>query len=375
MTDKEKAKAYDKALEKARAMYGGIPTDNAMLEEIFPVLQRNDDYKILRLLEWYIKKDIDICESISTGLSKHQRKKILAYIEKQKESLYIPETSKENANSFSDEGERIRKWLYDFIHNCPNETFEFYGGVGKQAVLAYLEKQKDLDKMIVVSPEVWDNAISDAYENGKGDSEKQKEQKPWKVGANAYFTPEQKPAEYLDKDRIYAIMKKLHNLSFSQDILINSKEYKQIDEITHDVRDLLDYPIEQKPTEWSEEDKEALDMCLDAIPKAWKTKSGILLTKWLKDNIHLQPKQEWSDEDKKLLDFWLDVIDRNDWRMDENFCKASREFINRIKSLHPLPHWKPSEEQMKQLHYALTPGSAFDCDILNEFYRQLKKLM
>jgi hypothetical protein len=43
---------------------------------------------------------------------------------------------------------------------------------------SYLEKQKDLDKMIVVSPEVWDTAIADAYENGKKDEEKQKEQKP-----------------------------------------------------------------------------------------------------------------------------------------------------------------------------------------------------
>ena len=41
-----------------------------------------------------------------------------------------------------------------------------------------LEKQKDLDKMIVVSPEVWDKAISDAFENGEKDGEKQKEQKP-----------------------------------------------------------------------------------------------------------------------------------------------------------------------------------------------------
>lgn len=47
-----------------------------------------------------------------------------------------------------------------------------------------------------------------------------------------------------------------------------------------------------KPAEWSEEDEEALDMCLNVIPKKWKTKSGILLTKWLKDNIHLQPMQK-----------------------------------------------------------------------------------
>lgn len=69
---------------------------------------------------------------------------------------------------------------------------------------------------------------------------------------------EQKPVEYLDKDKVYAIMKKLVKLAaFSQLIPINSEEYKMIDEITCDVRSLLDYPIEQKPAEWSEDfDKE-----------------------------------------------------------------------------------------------------------------------
>ena len=43
------------------------------------------------------------------------------------------------------EDERIRKWLYDYINNCPNNNFAFYGGgVGKDAVLNYLEKQKEL---------------------------------------------------------------------------------------------------------------------------------------------------------------------------------------------------------------------------------------
>jgi hypothetical protein len=146
------------------------------------------------------------------------------------------------------------------------------------------------------------------------------------------------------------------------------------------------------------------------------------------------PKPAWSEEDEKLLDFWLDVIDRNDWRMDENFCKASREFINKIKSLRPQPkkelsiekaiqwlddnfyfldnsswrgrdceitthdfdsleemydsfrkavtvdsepHWKPSEEQMEALERASTNKylSAEQYDILVSLYEQLKKLI
>ena len=104
------------------------------------------------------------------------------------------------------EDEKIRKWLFNYVGNCPNENFEFYGGVGKKAVLAYLEKQK-----------------------------------------------EQKLLEYLPKEKVYDIMSKLTNLSLSYNIPI--EEYEKIDEIKSNVRDLLDYPIEQKPAKWSEEDE------------------------------------------------------------------------------------------------------------------------
>ena len=46
---------------------------------------------------------------------------------------------------------------------------------------------------------------------------------------------------------------------------------------------------------------------------------------------------------------------------------------NKLKSLRP--HWKPSEEQMNELHYALTPGQEYDCDVLSQLYSELKKLM
>ena len=69
----------------------------------------------------------------------------------------------------------------------------------------------------------------------------------------------------------------------------------------------------------------------------------------------------WSEEDEKLLDFWLDVIDRNDWRMDENFCKASREFINRLKSLHlqPKQEWSEKDKKILQsLHHVMNCADA-----------------
>ena len=60
---------------------------------------------------------------------------------------------------------------------------------------------------------------------------------------------EQKPIEYLPKEKVYAIMTKLTELSTSSLIPINSPEYLKIHQITKDVRSLLDYPIEQKPAD------------------------------------------------------------------------------------------------------------------------------
>lgn len=85
------------------------------------------------------------------------------------------------------EDERIRKALIDGVRQirCKN-------GITQEQMITYLEKQKDLDKMIIVSPEVWDNAISDAFENGKKEGEKQKEQKP---NPSNSVGLEQKPVE------------------------------------------------------------------------------------------------------------------------------------------------------------------------------------
>lgn len=60
---------------------------------------------------------------------------------------------------------------------------------------------------------------------------------------------EQKPAEYLPKEKVYDIMRNLTALSYSERIPINSDEYGWIHKITEAVRSLLDYPIEQKPSE------------------------------------------------------------------------------------------------------------------------------
>ena len=136
--------------------------------------------------------------------------------------------------------------------------------------------------------------------------------------------------------------------------------------------------------DWSDEDKEALDMCLDAIPKRWKTKSGILLTKWLKDNIHLQLKQEWSDEDKEMLECVIMDVES----AKKNYLKSTTEVVRQgaiiadkelawLKALRP--SWKPSKEQMEALRklmkYAVSLSSYYDIQKeIESLYNDLNKL-
>lgn len=77
------------------------------------------------------------------------------------------------------EDERTRKWILEKVQGYASSGIPCSDEI-KMAdkAIDYLEKQKDLDKMIVVSPEVWDQAFADAYENGKKEGEKQEEQKP-----------------------------------------------------------------------------------------------------------------------------------------------------------------------------------------------------
>lgn len=318
-----------------------------------------------------------------------------------------------------------------------------------------LKEQKDLDKMIVVSPEVWDKAIADAYENGKKDCEKQKE--PHYTKRNALFDKcvkncdpevmkkvsdevdsmlekeqkEQKPVEYLDKDKVYAIMTKLTNLSYSTRIPINSDEYKQIDEITHDVRSLLDYPIEQKPAEWSLSQLKMFDDILVAIEldKAFtdeRVEELVNLLNTCRLRKYSTKPAEWSDEDEKMKESiikvlyggghfayeaeidWLKSLPlnlkkknedienlcSNEWSKEDekiyqtvfkhfNSCKKyscstgvkKEHVLSWLKSLKP--SWKPSKEQMDVLFNAGNGNylNGTHMQILRNLYNDLKKLM
>lgn len=136
----------------------------------------------------------------------------------------------------------------------------------------------------------------------------------------------------------------------------------------------------QQPAEWSEEDENTLNDAITAVDlmltdsfkdshpnlfKAFLIAKDFL--KSLPKRFNLQPKVEWSEEDKMHLNNAILAAEK-EWGAESRTAKF-------LKSLRPQPHWKPSEQQMNELHYASLPRYDYDCDVLQELYKDLQKLL
>ena len=108
MTEKEKAEAYDKALERARAINNGKDVDvesgTTICEYIFPELKESEDEKIKKdLIQW-------VDEFPDTIWRGHYKEDIIAWLEKQGED-------KKEINNFD-----VLPGLYKCIHRMFDGT-------------------------------------------------------------------------------------------------------------------------------------------------------------------------------------------------------------------------------------------------------------
>ena len=144
----------------------------------------------------------------------------------------------------------------------------------------------------------------------------------------------------------------------------------------------LEKQKEQKPAEWSEEDERMLSRCVKSIEvsKQFVDSDTFKLAKdkeivWLENRFKFlspQPKQELSEEEfetfRKTLakDAFLDEITSK---------RVAKKLLNSVKSLRP--SWKPSDEQIRPLEYAIDyfKKKKNDVTYLESLYKDLKKLM
>ena len=431
MSDKEKAKAYDEALEIARKSWAdnkedGFKDYRKFLESMFPELAESEDEEDERIRKALIDLVSTVGEFYLPKLE--TRNKMLAYLEKQK--------------VFSN-GEGIY-----YYHSDGNYTFI---GTGEVEPGEPLKTENNRVDLLGATPCV----------------EKQKEQEPWKVGDSAYFTPdketpiakkEQKPLTDFEA-AIYSYLSDDTSGKFSKEVMhkcaverakvlleLARKEQKTVD-YDEELKKCKENPLyfydkyvkiklkEQKPVDYDHEmwknceanfeggKKEVIDHpekygltkqksaeCerqpefkeveynfrgekVKVIRPFFRDDKGrefsttgrdtdltwSVLREWCKIKgitpYDLYPRAEWSEEDYhweglvQLLRNYQKTIDRksNNMAYEDVEC-----YIAWLKSLRP--SWKPSEEQMTALLELVTLSYAdFDQEVLQSLYNDLKK--
>ena len=145
MTEKEKAEAYNKAIERTKKLYG-----NRITKEIFPELKEDDDEKIKKdLIQW-------VDEFPDTIWRGHYKNDIIAWLEKQgdKDKLiqelgeykvkYTQEVLEKHITSMSNkDDERLRKNTISFL-----KEFADLGYENAVECIDWLEKQGEDKKEI-----------------------------------------------------------------------------------------------------------------------------------------------------------------------------------------------------------------------------------
>ena len=297
------------------------------------------------------------------------------------------------------EDERIINGLIDGISNLAskdnfgdNLTFN---GISWKDCVAWLEKQKEASKAIEAVGKI--DKYIDSHTANAHDMDNSNPDKKYYSGVDdtlsniagiltdVYSEGKQKEQKSsISREQLKSLM-----LQYLQDAA-NRKDDAEIEADTDKwVEKILGYSFEQKHTEWSEEDELMRKRCivdigyLTAYEPHYKERYDAQID-WLK-SIYPQPKEEWSEEDEMLLDTAIAVINLNVANNSEITTRATpsgyikkKELLKRLKSIHPQHHWKPSEEQIKQLTEAIErlsyDGYWKTVKYLNEIKKGLEKL-
>ena len=244
------------------------------------------------------------------------------------------------------EDERVRKSIVATIEQCPDD---FLNPKNRDRMLAYLEKQKE-QKPHYCHHEVdetgWTEEYRKAYYDGWNNCNMQHEQ----------LKADQKPTEWSEEDK-EMIERLIRHTQKEFDELCNDRYGHQ--EIISDLKESC-----RERMNW-------LENRLKSLP----------------ERFNLQPRQDWSEEDsKRYISIGTtletsEVLSKEDY--DANMAWL-RELVNARKYSSLNPHWKPSEEQMNYLCAAVDAAirkhnesvSGYEpARVLKSLYEQLKKLM
>ena len=249
MTQEEKAKAYDEAIEKLRNFYRDYDTVSCLIDvkeelaNLFPELKESEDE---RIREW-IKKELENNYVDDGIINNILAAKALAWLEKQKPSDAALEYLKEN--------------------HSPSEVSDF------QAAMNI--------------------AVAKAYDQGRADAIKQD---PCRTCDHPTMScinfpcekkqAKQKPAEWSEEDS-YMLAQAIKCVNNSG----------KLDVSTEEVEDWLKSLKPQPKQEWSEEDDVIMLQIIDCLQDNAKEDIFYSATEWLKS---LRPKTHWKPSDEQM---------------------------------------------------------------------------
>ena len=302
MTDTNYEKAYKEALERAQgAADSGMVSQN-FVDDIFQLAESEDERMINEL-----KGFLDCFGADYFGTGQWQR--FHTWLEKQRESLHISETCKENANSFTDEDEKIRNLLRRIVITANNGDLQILGDNDTKKCLAYLEKQKDKQNLIeksldsyMTDPDGYLKDWSNAYDKGFEAAKELFIAQPEKYGLQKQKEQNVVPS----RETILGIWE-LGNLWKE-----NPEERNGLTQLQYIQKywfEKCDYQKEQKPAEWSEEDEKTRNSIIEAIHNLWPYEHRDKCIQWLKslpERFNLSSKQEQPDVDfEKAYKFYI----------------------------------------------------------------------
>lgn len=422
MTDKEKAKAYDEALEQATKELntcGSLDCDAArQIFRFFPILKENEDERIIKNLRTCLH-----CGKTHGMVNDDEYLVCKNYLEKQKELS----TKKTPA------------WMPKFLDELRSKNHYFDW-----------DEHRDIEGSIL--------AIIDFIAPDYFTEKDKKEQKPTEKQDYSGLTDferaihrgflcagvENVPVEIIKEtaqDCLAHIEQKPDTRDADDLQLLGFEEMTPEEKMNHplylegfDVGKEVGMVVGKQEHKWSAEDESNLKSCIGKIEidmQQWgnhgKTMvdGDIKLIDWLKslpERFNLQPKQEWSEDDEIIRDSIIDYINSGniyatskvnmitwleclrpqqleidveklvDWAKSNfrissfDITKIVTDFSNMTELsdslreyaytvFRPQSSWKPSEEQMDALKNAAF-GAVVNGDgpYLRQLYNELKKL-
>ena len=266
--------------------------------------------------------------------------------------------------------ERIRKEIVKFI-----TEYKSISPIGSpnhfDEMLIWLDKQKEQPKEELVYR--LNGLMQEYIKEGKDDEEKEHRLKCYQLFLDAledteFFKRKKAEKNALEKE-IKLYFDTYGNKSTGAFDYMPYPKFKDIVETL-----VSEYGIEQKPTEWNEEDERMVrfyendyDNNLGNMPMRDIIENRIKFKDWLINrlkSIRPQPHLVRALTDNEMERQLCDLQDKYpDTSWEYGIIGEAIEYIRQS-------HWKPSEEQMKALEEC---GECKRC--IKELYEQLKKLM